>query len=87
MPRIDFIILRQSALARDSRHTPFDNPPFGQNGKRVLYFRGNMPRRIEPELRVMARVATIPRVRGGRFEGGVLRDQLVFLSNSFIISI
>jgi len=74
MPRIDFIIFRQSALARDPRERSFDNPSFGQHGEGVPNFRGDMHQRVEQDLRVMDRVASIPRVRGGRFDGGVFRD-------------
>lgn len=42
MPRIDFIIFRQSALARDPRERSSDNPSFGQHGEGVPNFRGDM---------------------------------------------
>lgn len=74
MPGIDLIIFGQPVIARDSCECPFDNPPLGQHGERVTNFRGNLHRRLEQDLRVIDRVAPIPRVRGSGFDGRMFHD-------------
>ena len=65
MPGSDLIIFGQPARARDPRERSFFIPSFGQHGEGVPNFRGDMHQRVEQDLRVMDRVASIPRVRAG----------------------